>query len=75
MSNEYITVKVGVPGKIKDVVLSDGRTLSAALAEAGLTLEGFEIRVNGLPVDTKSDQELHDGDVIFGAKPITGNIQ
>ena len=72
MASEYITVKVGVPGKIKDVVLSDGRTLSAALAEAGLTLEGFEIRVNGAPAT--EDQELNDGDVVFGAKPITGNF-
>lgn len=70
---EYITVKIGVPGKIKDLILDDGSTLSEALEEAGLTLEGLEVRVNGAPATP--DTKLNNGDTVFGAKPITGNVR
>ena len=59
------SVKVGkVPGRIKEVFIDDGTTVSQVLAEAELSNEeGFSVRLNGEPV-TDMDTVVYDGDSI-----------
>ena len=69
---DFITVKVGcLPGRIEEVALNGGRTVADALTGAGLSAEGYEIRVNTESVDTT--HTLSDGNVVLLVKKIKGN--
>jgi sulfur carrier protein ThiS len=67
-----IIVKVGkLPGRIQEVAVEDGASVADALEAAELDVTGYEIRLNGSPVDV--DTELEDGDTLLLVKKIKGN--
>ena len=67
-----IIVKVGkLPGRIAEVVLEAGATVADALAVAELDATGYEVRLNGSPVDQATG--LDDGDTLLLVKKIKGN--
>lgn len=69
---ENLTVKVGkLPGRIVEVAVEDDATVSVALSVAELDSTGYEIRLNGSPVDL--DTYIEDGDTILLVKKIKGN--
>jgi hypothetical protein len=68
-----ISVNVGVPGNIKKVVLELGRAnVSEALAAAGLSANGYDIRVAGEPVSLNSP--VRDGQTVLLLRPVRGNV-
>ena len=72
MSTEFITVKIGqLPGAIQEVALNGGRTVNDALTGAGLSADGFEIRVNSSAASFETT--LSDGDLVLLVKKIKGN--
>lgn len=67
-----IEVKVGrLPGRIETYGLNGNRKVSDALEAAGLTPDGYEVRVN-TEVALLS-QELEDGDQVLLVKAVKGN--
>lgn len=74
MNNNMIGIKIGkLPGRIEVLALEDGKrnVVSTALELAGLSPEGYEIRVNGSP--SEMDSVLENGDTVLLAKKIEGN--
>lgn len=66
-------VKVGkLPGKLTEVRLTGQPTVRAALAAAGLNPQGYEIMVNGSPVQDL-DTVVTDGAGIALVTPVEGN--
>lgn len=70
--NSFITIRVGrLPGRIAEIVLNGDRTVATALSVAGLTADGYDIRVQGRPADATTT--LTEGDLILLVKKIKGN--
>lgn len=68
-----LTVNVGGPGNIKKVVLQgDRRTVADALAAAGMSANGYEVRVAGETVSL--DRPLQDGQTVLLLRPVRGNL-
>lgn len=73
MPDTFITVRVGkLPGTIVDVALNGAHKASDALTAAGLSADGYEIRVNGSAA--APDTDLSDGDTVLLVKKIKGNV-
>lgn len=71
MSN--IKVKIGrMPGMIREYDLPEGSTVEDALAEAGLSSEGYDVRING--ETARSGAELEDGQSVLLVRQIKGNV-
>lgn len=67
-----ITVQVGrLPGSVNSYVLNDGATASDALAMAGITGDGYDLRVNDRV--GRLDQRLASGDSVLLVKKVKGN--
>ena len=69
-----ITVNVGqFPSRdgVRPYELPEGSTVAAALAAAGLSADGFDIRVNG--VIGTLEQTLSNGDSVTLVRKIKGN--
>lgn len=65
-------VKIGrLPGKISEVELDEGSSVSFALYTANLDPSGYEVRANGAPCDPSAT--LEDGDTVLLVKKIKGN--
>ncbi len=72
-AGDHITVRVGkLPGMINEIALNGARAVSDALGAAGLSSDGFEIRVNGSVVD--ESQTLRQGDTVLLVTKIKGNV-
>ncbi len=71
--SEVIKVKIGqFPGKIKVVEINQGCTLSAVMEKAGLSSEGYQVRINNKEVKD-GDPPVNNGDTILMVKAISGN--
>lgn len=68
-----INVNVGVPGNIRKVVLEANKewTVNDVLKAAGFDATGYEIRMNGEPVNGRAI--VTDGRNILLLRPVTGN--
>lgn len=67
-----LTIRIGqLPGRITELALENGSRVTTALEIADLNPEGFEIRVNGVPVELNSS--LSDGDTVLLVRKIRGN--
>lgn len=66
------TIKVGqLPGKIEEYTFEAGTTVAQALEIAGLSAEGFEIKIDG---NVASESTVVDGaNMILLAKKVKGN--
>lgn len=66
------TVKVGqLPGKIEEYTFEEGTTVAQALEIAGLSAEGFEVKVDG---NTAGTSDIVDGaNMILLTKKVKGN--
>lgn len=70
--NSEITVKLGtMPGKIEQYAVDGDTTIGQALEIAGLSSEGYQIKVNG-NIASESDT-MFDGDLVLLVKQIKGN--
>ena len=68
----FIEVNISkVPGTVRTVTLNGARTVRAAATEAGLTVTGFQPRVNG--DNATLDTAVRNGDRIVFTKQIKGN--
>ena len=66
------TVKVGqLPGKIEEYTFEAGTTVAQALEIAGLSVEGFEIKVDGNVADLSTT--IEGANMILLAKKVKGN--
>lgn len=71
--SEIIKVKIGqFPGKIKVVEMNTDCTMKAALEKAGLSRDGYQVRINNKEVKD-GDPQLQNGDTILLVKAISGN--
>lgn len=69
-----MNVKVAkVPGRIVEVALEDGATVSEALEAAGVDSTGFTIQVNGAAAD--GDTALSDNTTVLLTQRIKGNTE
>ena len=69
-----LNVKVGtMPGRVNEFAFEEGTTVRKALEVAGLTTEGYQIKVNG--VEEGLESTLSDGDLILLVKQIKGNAE
>jgi sulfur carrier protein ThiS len=59
------------PGKIGEYEIKEGETVASVCARNEITINGFEIRVNGDTV--RPDHPLKEGDQIIIVKNIKGN--
>ncbi len=70
--NSHISVRIGrLPGRISEITLNGDRTVATALATAGLTADGYEVRVQGAPATPAT--VLNEGDLVLLVKKIKGN--
>jgi len=73
MAEGYINVRVGkLPGKIESYALNGDRTVQAALNAASMLAQGYEVRVNNIPV-TDFASAVRENDTILLVKQIKGN--
>ncbi len=67
-----ITVNVGrLPGSINPYVLNDGATAADALRQAGVSGDGYELRVNSSAAEAST--VLRDGYTVVLVKKVKGN--
>lgn len=67
-----VTIKAGkLPGKVDEYSFEAEPTVAEVLAVAGLTADGFEIKLNGETATL--DSECEDGEIILLVKKIKGN--
>ena len=65
-------VRVGkLPGRIREVDISERNTILDVLAAAQLTQDGYELRLNGTPAEM--EQRVKPGDTVLLVKKIKGN--
>jgi len=70
-------VRVGqLPGNIGEFTVPEGCTVAAAIQQAGINPQGFEIRHQGKQLVGADANNLHvaNGDIILLTKRITGNL-
>lgn len=68
------TVKAGtVPGVLRDVAIEDGASVADVLAAAGLSSEGYQVRLNGEAITNPAGEEIEEGDTILLSRQIKGN--
>ena len=60
-----------VPGSLQNIAVEDGASVADALSVAGLSADGYEIRLNGSVASLESS--VPDGAKIFLVKKIKGN--
>lgn len=69
-----VTVKVGVmPGRIDSYALEDGATFNTALESAGLSADGFEVKVDGAVVTDLNTTIPSTANTILLSKRVKGN--
>jgi sulfur carrier protein ThiS len=67
----YISVRVGqLPGRIEEIALNGDRNVAAALEAAGLSKDGYQVKVNG--EDATVDQGVEQGDTILLVRKVAG---
>lgn len=70
--NNHIEVRVGrLPGTIQTIALNGDRSVKTALTAAGLSSDGYDIRVNGQTAH--ADSTLRQGDTLLLVRRIKGN--
>lgn len=70
--NAELTVRVGtMPGRINEYAIDSGTTVSDVLQIAELSIEGYQIKVNGNEANER--KVLNDGDLVLLVKQIKGN--
>lgn len=57
-------------GAVKEVALENGATIRTALAAAGVSADGFEVRLNGAPAGL--DTPVRSGDIVTLVPQIKG---
>jgi len=73
MAEGFITVRVGkLPGQIQEYALNGERNVRTALQAANMVAQGYEVRVNNIPV-TDFATAVNQGDTILLVKQIKGN--
>lgn len=69
-----LNVKIGtMPGRINEYALEDGAKVKEALEVAGLTSNGYQIKVNGN--EATEDTQLSNDDLVLLVKQIKGNAE
>ena len=72
IKGNQMAVTVGkVPGTLQNIAVEDGATVADVLRVAGLSAEGFEIKINGATGTTSST--VSDNAKVFLVKKIKGN--
>ncbi len=70
-AHDGIEVRIGkIPGSISTLALEEGATIADALRQAGLSRDGFELRVNSETVN--EDHVLEDGETVLLVAKIRG---
>ena len=70
MSNTAIIVQAGIiPGDLNSVAVEPGTTVGDVLDLAGISADGYEIRLNGVRV-TEDDTVRTDNSKLFLVKPL-----
>ena len=71
--NAVFTLKIGkMPGEIKEYVFESPVTVAVALQTAGLTANGYDIKLDGRTIDSM-DYEITTGRVLVLTKRVKGN--
>lgn len=64
---------VKMPGMASEVAVEDGATVEDALGLADLSVDGYQVKVNGSTATVNT--EIHDGDRVVLTKMIKGNSE
>ena len=67
-------VRIGVmPGRISEYAVEEGATVADAIAMAGLSTDGYEVKVDGSKVDPQTTKVTDSTGLILLAKQVKGN--